>query len=328
MRTCIRVALGGMVAASLVVMLTLRTPARQYVSLEHARRSHLRRRYRPLPPVEPPRAESSLLGRADVLRRIPTGGVAFFTLANSAYADLAVNWALLLAPLLRDIGAEQSYFIGALDANITKELAARRLPTMRVGLNGSHESAADAPDSNFRLTFSKFRAMGVTKADLILWLLRHSREVVVSDVDCAWLKLPHALLASYAEADVLAGTDCLDVRADDDRSERAHTVPRCGHHPGSHYSAWFNTGVLAFRSSPGGISFAERWRDKMAAVHGDGTFGHQVDDQLTFNQLVEWNGTIGDKSAGHVYPIRAARADGRVILDASRALPHREMLVY
>ena len=66
--------------------------------------------------------------------------------------------------------------------------------------------------------------------------------------------------------------------------------------------------------------YREKARRAMAAVHGDGTFGNQVDDQLTFNQLVEWNGTIGDKSAGHVYPIRAARADGRVILDASRAL--------
>ena len=229
--------------------------------------------------------------------------MAFFTLANSAYADLAINWALLLAPLLRDAGAEESYFICALDANITRELVARRLPTMRVGLSGSHESAADAPDTNFRLRFSHFRAMGVTKADVILWLLRHEREVVVSDVDCAWLALPHALLASYAEADVLGGTDCLDVREDDDRSERSRSVPRCGHHPGSHYGAWFNTGVLAFRPTPGGRAFAERWRDKMAAVHGDGSFGHQVDDQLTFNQLVEWNGSIGDRSAGHVYPI-------------------------
>ena len=44
----------------------------------------------------------------------------------------------------------------------------------------------------------------------------------------------------------------------------------------------------------------------------------QVDDQLTFNQLVEWNGSIGDARAGHVYPIRAARLDGRVLYDASR----------
>ena len=38
----------------------------------------------------------------------------------------------------------------------------------------------------------------------------------------------------------------------------------------------------------------------------------------TQNQLIEWNGTIGNRQAGHVYPIRAARRDGRVIYDASR----------
>jgi hypothetical protein len=42
-----------------------------------------------------------------------------------------------------------------------------------------------------------------------------------------------------------------------------------------------------------------------------------VDDQLTFNQLIEWNGTIGDKKAGHVYPVKAGRSDGRLILDGS-----------
>ena len=42
-----------------------------------------------------------------------------------------------------------------------------------------------------------------------------------------------------------------------------------------------------------------------------------MDDQLTFNQLIEWNGTIGDKKAGHVYPVKAGRSDGRLILDGS-----------
>ena len=44
----------------------------------------------------------------------------------------------------------------------------------------------------------------------------------------------------------------------------------------------------------------------------------QVDDQLTFNQLVEWNGTVGRREQGHLYPVEAARPDGRVIYDATR----------
>ena len=213
------------------------------------------------------------------------GGLAFFTLANTAYSDLAINWALLLIPVLASVGATDHFFIGGLDKNITQMLLARRLPTMRVGLSGAHDGAEDAPSTNFRLKFSQFRAYGVTKADLIGWLLRSGRDVVVSDVDCAWLSPPHSLLSTFSEADVMAGTDCLHVPSDDDRSTRSYTEPRCGHHPGSHWAAWFNTGVLVFRATAHAISFAERWRDKMASVVGDGTWGNQVDDQLTFNQV-------------------------------------------
>ena len=127
------------------------------------------------------------------------GSLAFFTVANAAYADLAINWALLLTPVLAPLGASDHFFIGALDKNISSQLLSRGLPTMRVGLSGAHDGAEDAPSSNFRLQFSKFRAYGVTKADLIVWLLRERRDVVVSDVDCAWLAPPHPLLASLSE---------------------------------------------------------------------------------------------------------------------------------
>ena len=38
-----------------------------------------------------------------------------------------------------------------------------------------------------------------------------------------------------------------------------------------------------------------------------------MDDQLTFNQLIEWNGTIGDRKHGYLYPVRAA--PGRTLLE-------------
>ena len=207
------------------------------------------------------------LDRGEILQRIPHGKLAFFTLANAAYGDLAVNWALLLSEVLRPIGAELHYFVGALDANISALLLARGLPTLRAGLSGAHDGVSDAPPTNFRLQFSKFRALGVTKADLIAWLLSAGRDVVVSDVDCAWLSPPHFLLNMLPEADLMAGTDCLHVDSDDDRSTRGAVAPRCGHHPGSGWAAWFNTGVLLWRAkSDHALSFAIRWRDAMAAV--------------------------------------------------------------
>ena len=307
---------------------------------------------------------SYLLSRNDVLSRIPPGALAFFTVANTAYADLAVNWALLLRGVLAPMGAAEHYFIGALDRNLSHTLLEHRLPTMRVGLSGAHDGADEAPSSNFRLVFSKFRAYGVTKADLLLWLLREGRDVVVSDVDCAWLAPPHPLLESLADADLMAGvsplrnphtirlscqsasclaptaracpsharryglssrrlrqrpigTPCSAAKVCHHRAQSVLTCSatheptptptspptatptamatatatpcpprhvcartchhfRCGHHAGSHWAAWYNTGVLIFRRTVHAISFAERWRDAMAAVHGDGSWGNQV----------------------------------------------------
>ena len=181
----------------------------------------------PSPP--PPTAAARLLTQADVLRRVPEGGVAFFTLANAAYGDLAINWALLLLPVLARVGCAEHAFVGALDGTISAALLARGLPVMRVGLNGSTEVPDDASGGgggddgggNFRLVFSKFRAYGVTKAVLIAWLLRANRHVVVSDVDCAWLSPPHHLLAELPEADVMAGTDCLQPRVSEAATEAA-----------------------------------------------------------------------------------------------------------
>ena len=112
-----------------------------------------------------------LLTRDDVLARVPVGGLAFFTLANDAYADLAVNWALLLRPVLATVGAAEHYFIGALDKNLTATLLSHRLPTLRLGMSGAHDGAQDAPSGNFRLQFAQFRAYGVTKADLLVCLM-------------------------------------------------------------------------------------------------------------------------------------------------------------
>ena len=122
----------------------------------------------------------------------------------------------------------------------------------------------------------------MTKADVILTLLRAGRDVCMSDVDAAWVATPYALLASVPDADVLSGTDCLHVPADLDRSTREKSAKNCGHQPGSRSSAWFNTGVMLFRHTTGAIDLVEEWRQRMHAIQGD----QQMDDQLIFNQLV------------------------------------------
>ena len=167
----------------------------------------------------------------------------------------------------------------------------------------------------------------------------------MSDVDAAWITPPYALLNSVPDADVLSGTDCLNVPWDRDRSTRSNTVKNCGHQPGSKWSAWFNTGVMLFRARPvkaavldiflaqprihplamcsrfessslqATIDMMQEWRDLMDSIKGDA----QIDDQLTFNQLVGtvWSSGKHSPRFKRFYPLKAASTDGRVVYDGN-----------
>ena len=109
-----------------------------------------------------------------------------------------------------------------------------------------------------------------------------------------------------AFADVLVSTDEIDPNRDS-------SAGRWGS------ASELNTGVLFFRANQRAIDFTLEWRERMAAIKGDA----QIDDQLTFNQLV---GTVWSNARSLAgvpypntnrpfYPIRAA-SPGVVIPDA------------
>jgi hypothetical protein len=107
---------------------------------------------------------SRILSSADVLRRVPRGRLAFVALANSAYADLAVNWALALLPVLESLGESHHAVLAALDDASGARFVQLRLPTLRVGMGGINNTNGDVVD--FRWAMSAFRAYGVTKAEV------------------------------------------------------------------------------------------------------------------------------------------------------------------
>jgi hypothetical protein len=74
--------------------------------------------------------------------------------------------------------------------------------------------------------------------------------VVISDTDVAWLRDPAELLGLAPQADILISTDCLSTAAE--TAGRLNTN-RCGHVPGSHYNAAYNTGVVIARNTPRAI---------------------------------------------------------------------------
>ena len=109
---------------------------------------------------------------------------------------------------------------------------------------------------------------------------------------------PAAEIAELAAlgATLGAATDCLDVDADRDKTERPEAPVMCGHAPNSKDGAVFNTGVLWFAADPSSIAFAQRWATATL------TLASRDDDQGAFNRLAE--GLIR----------WATSADGRVVV--------------
>jgi hypothetical protein len=76
------------------------------------------------------RDHSKTLSMEDVLCRVPRGETAFISMANAAYGEMAINWALLLLPILARVGHEQRAVIAAMDLAGVKMFLGRRLPTL------------------------------------------------------------------------------------------------------------------------------------------------------------------------------------------------------
>ena len=114
------------------------------------------------------RDHSKPLSPEDMLCRVPKGELAFVALANAAYGELAVNWALLLLPVLQKFGHADRAVLAALDRPGLEQFTARRLPTMStepfggIGFNKKHNGHMDG----FRWETGAFRAYGVTKAEV------------------------------------------------------------------------------------------------------------------------------------------------------------------
>lgn len=64
------------------------------------------------------RDHSRVLTLDDLLCRVPKGELAFMSLANAAYGEMAVNWALLLLPVLEKVGHGDRAAIAALDQEV------------------------------------------------------------------------------------------------------------------------------------------------------------------------------------------------------------------
>ena len=144
----------------------------------------------------------------------------WLSFANSAFRDLALNWVAHVYRLRK----ERAFAMAALDTPLQRTLAAEAVPYFAF----DYGVVAD-----MRSNVSGFRRLGALKGELVLRVLRAERHVLLSDVDVVWAADPEPHLRSLLAADVMSATDCLSVRADEDKRRQSRGTNRCAYNPGN-----------------------------------------------------------------------------------------------
>lgn len=219
------------------------------------------------PPVV---SDSPPLLTRELLESVARHGAVMVTWANAAYTDFTLNW----VAHVRGAGIT-NYLVGALDDEILTTLQSAGVPcfAMHAGL----------PASDFGWGSPSFHAMGRRKAALTAAVTGLGFDVLVSDVDTAWLTNPFPYIARFPDADALVSSDTLasSLPPGDTRLE---AWPEAG--------AAFNIGVLFVRATRGGRALAAAWHDTLVAAP-DGAW-----DQAVFNDVardgVQLESTRGD----------------------------------
>ena len=179
------------------------------------------------------------------LSHVKPGQELFVTFATGSVKDFVVNWLrsaadLNLSPL----------FVGALDDDMFQYCKENNIPSMLLKgnsvLQNRKKSFITAGDASFK-------KMGTVKTKFVQDLLEMGIAPILTDADVTWLRDPRSYFkkGTYAIADALVSTDCIDIPGDK-RDENG-----CSH-------VNFNTGVLHFRPSEASKVFVEQWKTKVA----------------------------------------------------------------
>jgi hypothetical protein len=179
------------------------------------------------------------------LAHVRPGDTLFVTFATKSVEDFVVTW----LESARRLGLEP-VFVGALDQGMYDFCKARGVPTMLLKgnsvLRGRGADFIKAGDGSFK-------KMGTVKTKFVQDLLELGVSPILTDADVVWLRDPRAYFnqGTYALADALVSTDCIDVPSDKrDRNGCSHVN--------------FNTGVLHFRPTEASKRFLQTWKTKVA----------------------------------------------------------------
>ena len=205
--------------------------------------------------------------------RLDLGAPVFATFVSDGFHEFMLNWHARLSAL----GVTENVIVAALDEATVRLCESEGIPyhsdsdlryTFDVVATGGQP--LHDPTAKVTMEGKAFQQIGALKAAFLLFLLNRGHEVLVSDVDVAWLRDPRGWFASDPVArgvDVAVSTDCLSVA--EERRARG-----CWH-------MQFNTGVLWLRPTDATKALVAEWRD--ALLETEDKFEH---DQDIFNRLL------------------------------------------
>eukprot|EP00850_Spirogloea_muscicola_P012177 SM000078S22036 [mRNA] locus=s78:121264:126014:+ [translate_table: standard] len=221
------------------------------------------------------------------------------TFANFAYLDFLSNWLHHVHKL-----GTPAVLVGALDEPTYKWCSDQSLGRMRLGA-----VSLKAMLGEDLLKGAKFRDMGATKVALLLALLEHGRNVVLSDADTVWLQPLQGVISLSPTADLLVASECLSPASDlaiaeataigGDAGWYREATSRSREALGNIYDAPFSTGAIVARPTDRTQAMLAEWLTMMVQ-RGHGWPQPLLSDQDAFNRLAR----VG------MFPLQVVKPDG------------------
>ena len=200
------------------------------------------------------RPEDNQLNEA-LAERYSHENIVMVTWANNHYYDFVKNW----VKHIRDCGMN-NFLVGAMDNELLVRLIDDRVPTfaMQSGLT----------TADFGWGSKNFHQMGRKKIELIHLFTKMGFDILVSDVDTAWMKNPLPFIRKFPEVDVLTSSDSLSDFAETEWSLERTTTGVA------------NIGIMLLRKSAKAL--AKEW---VHVLEKD----ENIWDQNAFNDLMRRN---------------------------------------
>jgi arabinosyltransferase len=197
------------------------------------------------------RPEDNQLTEA-LAKRYSHENIVMVTWANNHYHDFVKNW----VKHIRDCGMN-NFLVGAMDNELLVKLIDDEVPTfaMQSGLT----------TADFGWGSKNFHQMGRKKIELIHLFTKMGFDILVSDVDTAWMKNPLPFIRKFPDVDVLTSSDSLSNFAKNEWSLESTTTGMA------------NIGIMLLRKSAGAL--AKEW---VSVLEKD----DNIWDQNAFNDLM------------------------------------------